>query len=715
MKTNNTSSALPNPYGSSSSLTDFKHFWQFFDTNTTSSLRSSPTVTSIDRQERSAIASPPAPISSEDKPETPDTPGLEAAFFPRILAVTASSIDPAPTQETVNLNVGDILGDAPSEKAPENRVENNHGGACLCSACALPPVARERSKGTEEQLTGKLVQTASLTTAALDLSRTFALNSLAGANHTIYLDFNGHTTTGTIWNNSTRPSIITTAFDLDGNTAAFSTAEQERIQYIWQRVAEDFSPFNVNVTTQAPTDINDLIRSGSTDTRWGVRVAIGGSSTDWYGAGAGGVAYLNSFTWNSDTPTFVFSDTLYDDEKYVAEAISHEVGHTLGLNHDGRTSPSEGYYLGQGSGTTGWAPLMGAGYYQNLTQWSRGEYAGANNLQDDLSIITTNNGFTYRADDTGNTIATAKALTAIGTTVSGQGIIERNTDVDFFSFTTDTGAISLTINPVDRGPNLDILAQLYNSAGSLLLSSNPADSLRASIATTLTAGTYYLAIDGVGKGDPRTTGYTDYGSLGQYFINGTIASVVGRSLSGTTANDSLTGGMGNDTITGGAGNDLLAGADGNDTITGGTGNDLLTGGAGNDLLTGGTGKDTITGGAGSDRFDYRTLTDSLLGNFDVITDFNATSPGNDLFLVSTARSSFSNLGTVSALTTSALSSILTATTFGANAAARFAFGTRTFLAINNATAGFSSSGDAVIEVTGFTGTLGLANFTTSLV
>ena len=213
-----------------------------------------------------------------------------------------------------------------------------------------------------------------------------------------------------------------------------------------------------------------------------------------------------------------------EPEKYTAEAISHEVGHTLGLSHDGRITPSEGYYAGHGSGDTGWAPIMGVGYYQNLSQWSKGEYASANNTQDDLQIITTQNGFGYRTDDTGNTIATAKALTVSGASVSGNGIIERNTDVDFYSFTTGAGAISLTVNPFNRGPNLDILAELYNSAGTLIASSNPTDLLSANITANVAAGTYYLKIDGIGKGNPLITGYTDYGSLGQYSISGTIVS-----------------------------------------------------------------------------------------------------------------------------------------------------------------------------------------------
>ena len=135
--------------------------------------------------------------------------------------------------------------------------------------------------------------------------------------------------------------------------------------------------------------------------------------------------------------------------------------------------------------------------------------------------------------------------------------------------------------------------------------------------------------------------------------------------------------------------------------------------AGNDILTGGLGQDTLTGGAGRDRFDYRNLADSVLGGFDVITDFNAKS-GNDLFVVSTTRSVFSNAGTVAALDATSIAAKLTNTTFTANSAAQFSFGSRTFVAINDATAGFDSAKDAIIEVTGLTGTLGLNNFTTTL-
>jgi hypothetical protein len=48
---------------------------------------------------------------------------------------------------------------------------------------------------------------------------------------------------------------------------------------------------------------------------------------------------------------------------------------------------------------------MGVGYYMPLTQWSRGEYSGANTQEDDLAVMAT---FVPVApDDHGNSMASA--------------------------------------------------------------------------------------------------------------------------------------------------------------------------------------------------------------------------------------------------------------------------------------------------------------------
>jgi hypothetical protein len=112
---------------------------------------------------------------------------------------------------------------------------------------------------------GAVVESAAL--APLD--QTFRLHSRPGALRKIYLDFNGHTTTGTLWNQNYTggANIVTPPFDIDGNSSSFSTTELERIQYIWQRVVEDYSPFDVDVTTEDPgvEGLRNVIVIGATN------------------------------------------------------------------------------------------------------------------------------------------------------------------------------------------------------------------------------------------------------------------------------------------------------------------------------------------------------------------------------------------------------------------------------------------------------------------
>jgi hypothetical protein len=350
--------------------------------------------------------------------------------------------------------------------------------------------------------------------SSFPLAETFQLHSNPGASKVIYLDFDGHTTTGTVWNSdyTSGNPIVTPAFSIEGDSS-FSSAELERIQQVWERVSEDFLPFDVDVTTEDP-GIEALRNTGGLDSQWGIRVVIGPAA--WHPNPVGGTAYVGSFVWASDTPCFVFETS----EAGISVSAGHEVGHTLGLSHDGTTSAA--YYEGHGAGPTGWAPIMGnGGFIRQLDQWSKGQYPGANNSEDDLAIITTASGFGYRADDHGGTIATASPLNSSGTTFAGDGIIERNTDVDYFVFTTPGGNIKFDIDPFHHNPNLDILATLFNSSGGTVAVSNPTNELRAFFDLNLSAGTYYLSIDGTGKaaagGDP---GYSDYGSLGYYSIRG---------------------------------------------------------------------------------------------------------------------------------------------------------------------------------------------------
>ena len=358
------------------------------------------------------------------------------------------------------------------------------------------------------------------------LEQTFQMHSRPGAKRVIYLDFKGGTFTNTAWNTWPIASIDAQPFSLDSDATNFSNTELQRIQAIWQRVAEDYAPFDVDVTTEQPSAAA-LTRSGSSDDTFGTRVMITRDWTDLTSSpcGCGGIAYVSAYDDVGEyyKPAWVFYNKLGSgNEKYVAEAISHEAGHNLGLSHDGTSTV--GYYQGHGSGATGWAPIMGVGYYKELVQWSKGEYTGANQTQDDLAVMQTR-GAPLMADDHGDTMATATLMNAVeqsGTlTLSASGLISTRADADVFRFTMGSGTLVLNLAPGSRGANLDIAAGVYDADGILVAASNPVDALNASFNLSgLPAGTYYLRVDGTGKGDP-STGYSDYGSLGEYYISGT--------------------------------------------------------------------------------------------------------------------------------------------------------------------------------------------------
>ena len=123
----------------------------------------------------------------------------------------------------------------------------------------------------------------------------------------------------------------------------------------------------MNVTTVEPP-VNDL-RKGEVagDTRWGVRAVVTVETTA-VKCGCGGIAYIGSFNDFYDEPVFIYNNS----ETGVAEAISHQVGHSFPSSHD--TTATTEYYGGHGTGETSWAPIMGNSYNSNVTTYDNGEF-----------------------------------------------------------------------------------------------------------------------------------------------------------------------------------------------------------------------------------------------------------------------------------------------------------------------------------------------------
>ncbi len=239
------------------------------------------------------------------------------------------------------------------------------------------------------------------------------------------------------------------------------------------------------------------------------------------------------------------------------------------------------------------------------------------------------------------------------------------------------------------------------------------------------------------------------GQTGGFIIKGANDSTNHRT-------NNITGGGGADNITGGESNDIINGYTTGDTIDGGAGstdqivlttaaqatalgaagNALITNvekvdvtgiagatlnlstqtegftivaGTGADVITGGKGADDITGGiTGANTFVYTTLTNSLAATYDTIQDFKTT----DSFKIGRTISS-ANLKSVASTTntgvmaTDIAAALATASNFIANGATVVTLNNGNdpgnngrYLVINDATAAFSATGDAVIKLAG---------------
>jgi hypothetical protein len=334
------------------------------------------------------------------------------------------------------------------------------------------------------------------------------LNSFPTASATIFLDFDGHYVQSTIWNN--------------GNpiNCAASGLTDPQITEAFNRAAEDFRPFNINITTDSTVFLAAPLNKR-------IRIIVTPTSS-WATAGVTGISQMNSFTSGDDTPGFVFSNRCQYNPKYVGEIISHETGHTVGLSHQSKynqadcNTPIEPYNTGYGSGTTGWAPIMGNSLTQNFSNWNDGPTPyGCTITQDNLTTITTQNGFGFRSDDYTETLGAG--TTTLPGNFSTNGIITTNTDKDAFKFTLNANSnFHVTVAPYSvgagAGANLDVEFELYNSSATLIRTYNPLTTLDVTADTILNAGTYYLKIFGAGNNNVGS-----YGSLGSYTITGSFS------------------------------------------------------------------------------------------------------------------------------------------------------------------------------------------------
>ena len=454
-----------------------------------------------------------------------------------------------------------------------------------------PAMAPEKVSAVAPQ-----TSTFTVTPPVVTAASVFQLHSRPGAARVLYLDFNGHSipaNVGYLWD-FTVP-YVTPAFQLAGTSTVLDQRNLNVIRDIWLRVSDDFSAWDIDVTTEQPLP-----------TAQGQRCVIGGSSVDFFlaldgsdGTYVGGVASPYSFGGafydtaptsayldGNDSPNFVFIDfglksisPTTTNNAIIAACVSHEVGHTLGLAHWGESKAlgaksDKGYTTGHTvtglTGVTTTCAIMGnsglVGWPNAcmLNQWSRGDYpyakaATSDGTQDDIAVISllasplTSVGL----DDHGDTLLTATSL-GNANTITLDGVIASSGDVDLIKIVAAKGMLTVGGVVSYSRPDLKLGISLLNSSGVALAKSYTTSVMGNSVAYSIpSTGTYYIKVNGVGY-DPAVSasaqvwtntgitgtvvgtsaGFTNYGSIGRYSLSGTWTAIANNAPVAIITSDS---------------------------------------------------------------------------------------------------------------------------------------------------------------------------------
>ena len=285
---------------------------------------------------------------------------------------------------------------------------------------------------------------------------------------------------------------------------------------------------------------------------------------------------------------------------YGFQTYMHELGHALGLGH-------QGYY-------------DGSGVYRTDADFANDSWQ--------MSVMS-------YFDQTENTEITATRAEAVTTMIADVAAIQSlygRADGSTVSGGSTTYGVGHTLGSSWLGRVFDA----QNGSGS------SADVEAGPFAMTIFDRNGRDVIDFSNDSDDQVVnlfheGISDvYGSTGNLIIARKTNIEEYRAGSG---NDTVTGNWVDNVLEGNSGNDTVDGGRGDDEILGGAGNDTLKGGRDNDTLIGGAGADVLDGGSGIDWADYFSSTTGLVVDLRKSADNTGDAAGDTHIQIENLRGS----------------------------------------------------------------------------
>ena len=367
------------------------------------------------------------------------------------------------------------------------------------------------------------------------------------------------------------------------------------------------------------------------------------------------------------------------------QTFLHEIGHALGLGHQGLYNAAPGqpdptYADNANWANDSWTQTMMSYWdqYEN-TETSADSYAelispmavdwiALNRLYSDQGFGTKKNAFT---DDT---------IWGVGTNISAATSVAFNglagfADTNAFTIVDGRGVDTIDFSNYSAPQMIDLTPSLANSTHATRssvggLTYNMTLAVGTIIENATTGGgddtIYGNARNNVltgnggndfiyGDVDSLHRGVSDdilYGGSGSDVLYGEDAVLLdgvfegNDALYGGTGSDVLYGGTGHDTLYGGSGGDVLYGGDGNDMLYGGTGSDVLYGGEGNNIFYSAGGQNTLVGGNRSDTYVLSFSSSAVLPTIEEPSFLDTGNYGRDTIILKGNPSGAIELGVV---------------------------------------------------------------------